>query len=65
MLTDVSYGILNQEECTIFMSLGEKLCANYGVCHILLTAICCTQLTTHSPSKYHWRKEVLNLFGHV
>ena len=25
----------------------------------------CTQLTTHSPSKYHWRKEVLNLFGHV
>ena len=24
MLTDVSYGILNQEKCTIFMSLGEK-----------------------------------------
>ena len=24
MFTDVSYGILNQEKCTIFMSLGEK-----------------------------------------
>ena len=24
MLTDVSYGILNQEKCTIFMSLGEN-----------------------------------------
>ena len=24
MLTDVSYGILNQEKCTIFMSPGEK-----------------------------------------
>ena len=24
MLTDVSYGILNQEMCTTFMSLGEK-----------------------------------------
>ena len=23
MLTDVSYGILNQEKCTIFMSLGK------------------------------------------
>ena len=61
MLTDVSYATLNQEKCIICLSLGEKLCANYGVCQILLTAISCTQLTTHSPSKYHWRKEILNI----
>ena len=65
MHTDVSYGISNLNKYIIFMSLGEKHCVNYGVYHILLTATCCIQLTTPSLLKYHWRKEVLNQFGHV
>ena len=66
MHTDVSYGISNLKKYIIFMSLGEKQCINYGVYHIfLLTATCCIQLTTPSLLKYHWRREVLNQFGHV
>ena len=48
-----------------FYVAWRNVVRKYGVCNILLTVICCTQLTTNSPSKYHWRKEVLNLFGHV
>ena len=65
MHTDVSYGISNLKKYIIFMSLGEKQYVNYGVYHILLTATCCIQLTTLSLLKYHWRREVLNQFGHV
>ena len=64
MHTDVSYGISNLKYI-IFMSLGEKQNVNYGVYHILLTATCCIQLTTLSLLTYHWRREVLNQFGHV
>ena len=65
MHTDVSYGISNLKKYIIFKSLGEKQCVNYGVYNILLTATCCIQLTTPSLLKYHWRREVLNQFGHV
>ena len=63
--TDVSYGISNLKKYIIFMSLREKQCVNYIVYHILLTATCYIQLTTPSPLKNHWRREVLNQFGHV
>ena len=37
----------------------------YYYYYILLTATCCIQLTTLSLLKYHWRREVLNQFGHM
>ena len=44
-----------------FLCRLEKSCAQI----MEFDPIYYTQLTTHSPSKYNWRKEVLNLHGHA
>ena len=53
------------EKRALFLCRLEKSIASIMVFTILLTATCCIQVTTHSLLKYHWRREVLNQFGHV